>query len=54
MEAVPVNKINEKDSVKIESPAYRIKHLLKKIVNTDLVDVDAILKSDEWPHLWRK
>ncbi len=54
MEAVPVNKIKGEKAITVEGATRRIKRFLEKIAKAEIVDVDALLESEEWPHLWRK
>jgi hypothetical protein len=54
MEAVRMNNLKGEKAVNTEGVWNRIKLFLQKLAKAELVDVDALLNSEEWPHLWRK
>ena len=54
MRSVSASDIKDERVIKTKSSRNHIKLIIAKIVKADILDIDNILESKDWPYLWRK
>ena len=54
MGAVSVNTFKGEKIVKVQGSRNRIKLIMARIIKAEVLDIENILESKDWPYLWRK